>query len=155
MLSIAERKLYYSITLFKIFKLNSGYVDFNGGNVKINYANKKIKILTIKKLMPNSNSINLLKHFTFLKLSSAMLIGEDIEEYKFYLCAIINSLNPIAYNIFKQQNSYFKYKNDVIFLAKNSTSGVVAEIDFVSNVISLITIMIKKVTVKLLGGNND
>ncbi len=155
MLSIAERKLYYSISAFKFLKLNCGYLDFKSSTIKLNYSNSKIKILTFNDLFFNSESVDFVKHFNLLKLSSAVLLGEDLEDYKFYLCTIINCLNPIAYNVLKQLNSYVKYRNDTILLSKNSSSGIVAEVDFSTNGVSIISILIKKLIVKFTGGNND
>lgn len=154
MLSIKDKKLYYSITMSNLFKINCGYVDFNGGSVKLIYKKDKIKFLTAYDLIPNGDSVNFIRHFNCLKLSSAILLGEDIDDYKYYVCSIISCINPIIFSVLNEINPYVKYKNDSIILGENSNSGFVAEIILSTNLISIISIIIKKLSKKIFGGNN-
>ena len=145
MLSISDKKIYYSITTLSFIKINCGYVDFNNSSIKIMYANDKIKFLSLNDVMPNSQNINVFKHVSCLKISSAILLGEDAEEYKYYLCALINCLNPVIFAVLSQVEPYLKYKNDVIMLGEESSSGALAEIDYSTNFISIIIIAVSKI----------
>lgn len=154
LLSLKDKKLYYSITLYKLLKINCGYVDFSSASIKLNYSNNKIKFLTINDLIPSSDSVNFIRHFSFLKLSSAVLLGEDAEEYKIYLTALINSLNPVIYMVISKFHPYIKFKNDIFLLGDNSTSGSALELVVLTNLISVLSILIKKCIKKIIGDSN-
>ena len=151
--SIKEKKVFYSIKTLGFFKLNCGYIDINSCDVKLNYSKNKIKFLTIKDLIPNDESVNFIKHFKCIKLSSAFLLGEDVDEYKYYVSAVINSFNPAIYAVLNNFNPYLKFRNDVFLLGENS-SGIIAEIIVATNIISIVSIFIKKFANIIIGGNN-
>ena len=144
MLSIAEKKLYYSIAMGKLVKLNSGYVDFNNASIKLFYKNSKVKFLTANDLFLNESTTNFLKHFNIVKLSSAILLGEDAGDLQYFLCPLINSLNKVTFSVLSQAKPYTRFKNDVFILGSESSSGALAKIEFVTNVLSIIALGIKK-----------
>lgn len=148
MLSISEKKLYYSVSALKILKINCGYLDLKDGSIKLIYNNNKLKYLTFNDLLPNSDSVNTFKHFNLLKSSSAVLLGEDADDYKYYICALINSLNPVAYKLLSEIQPYLKFKNDVILLDSDSSSGALGEFTVSTNALSIISIAVKKILSK-------
>ena len=154
MFSIKEKKLYYSITLYNLFKINCGYVDFSSTSIKLIYSNGKIKFLTLNDLMPSSDSVNFIRHFSLLRLSSAILFGEDAEDSKFYLTALINTLNPVIYVVLSKYHPYIKFKNDTFLLGEKSSSGAVLELIVLTNLISVLSIFVKKCAKKIIGESN-
>ncbi len=137
MLSISEKKLYYSITAINLMKINCGYIDFKSASIKVVYSNSNLKFITLNDLTSGNGNINVFKHFNCLKVSSIILLGQDAEEYKYYLCALINCLNPIIYTVLKEIQPYLQYKNDVLLLGNESSSGALAEIDYSANIITI------------------
>ena len=154
MVSVKEKKFYFSITFLNVIKINSGYLDLKNANAKLSLANGKFKILTMKDFFISNDSVNFVKHFTLLKVSSAILLGVDIEEYKVYIVVLINTFNPIIYSILSQKYSYVKFRNDVILLGENSSTGGITELVVATNAISILAILIKKFANKIVGGNN-
>ena len=152
MVCIKEKKLYYSITLYKLINLNSGYFDFSSSKFKLHYKNGKTKQLKTKDLFPNNESVNFLRHFSLLKLSSALLLGVDAEDVKTQISALISVLNPMIYSVLHQINPYVNFRNDIILLGKNSLSGSALEIIVATNLISIISILFKKVANQIIGG---
>ena len=138
MLSLKEKKLYYSVTLYNLFKINCGYLDFSSASVKLNYSNGKIKFLTLNDMMPDNESVNFIRHFSLLRISSAVLLGEDAEEGKIYFTLLINALNPILYKLLLNIYPYIKFKNDIILLGENSSSGIATELVVITNIISVL-----------------
>lgn len=155
MLNVADKKIYYSIVACNLIKINCGLVDFSNTSIKILYANKTIKFITLNDLIPNNDKVNLLKHFSIVKFSSAILLGDDLNEYKYYLCALINCLNSTIYSILQYCKPFLKYKNDLILLGEESSSGLLAEIDSSTNLLSLILVSLKKLFQNIISYRRD
>lgn len=144
-INFTDKKFFYSIKLYGLLKINCGYVDFAKGRIILRYNDKKAKALKFKDMILDDNKVNVMSHFDYLNLRSAVLLGGEKNSQKLFGCSTINIVNSIVGRFLKCVKPYSNYKNDVILLGENDSSGFIGELKSVTNSIAIIEIFIKKI----------
>ena len=145
LVSVGDKKIFYSISCYRFFKLNSGFIDFTNNKAILRYSRRKTKALMYKDFLPDQNKTEVFKHIDFTRFSSAILVGGEDDVKKLSTCATINNITASLYAFLKTEKPYLKFKNDVVILNKDDKSGGLFDINIVINGIALIKILFKKI----------
>ena len=141
-----NKKIFYSMNLYGILKLNSGYICFANNRLVLRYGKNKEIPLKYKDMFLDDTKVDVINHFDLIKSSSAIILGGINEDLNLWLAIIIKTLNPIIYRLFKFKSPNINYKNDIILLSENTAVGGLVEIVAVSNIFAMIELIIKKYT---------
>lgn len=139
-----NKKIFYSINLYGILKLNCGYIGFANNRLVLRYGKNKEVPLKYKDMFLDDTKVDVINHFDLIKSSSAIILGGINEDLNLWLAIIIKTLNPIIYRLFKFKSPNINYKNDIILLSENTAVGGLVEIVAVSNIFAMIELIIKK-----------
>lgn len=144
LLNSKNKKIFYSINLYGILKLNCGYIGFANNRLVLRYGKNKEIPLKYKDMFLDDTKVDVINHFDLIKSSSAIILGGINEDLKVWLSIIIKMLNPFIYRLLKLKSPNVKFKNDIFLLSEHDTSGGLLEILAVSNIIAILELIIKK-----------
>lgn len=144
LISLGDKKIFYSIKLFGTLTLNSGFVDFTENRAVLRYARRKEKVLYYKDLIPDHKKTDIFRHFDFTQFSSAILLGGDDEISKLSTSAILSNATATVYSLLKTYKPYIKFRNDLILLEEGEKTGGLIESNIVINGVGVIKIIVKK-----------
>lgn len=143
--SLWDKKIFYSIKLYKYIKINTGFLDFTDNRIVVRYGNRKAKPIFYKDMLIDEQKTEIIKHVDLIKCSSAILLGGEEDFDKLTISALVDTVSAIIYSILKTYKPYTLFKNDTVMLEQDDKSGFIVEAIVVTNCISLFEILTKKI----------
>ena len=143
LVSLSDKKIYYSIFLFGKIRVNSGYVSVSGKFAVVNYCDKKAHAVELKKFfLSNISSKNFLK-VEFLTVKNKLILGE-LSERNFIIASAINIISAPVYSILKEEMVYLDFCFDVIFNDENF-NAMISDVMFAFNFLVVTEILLSKI----------
>ena len=141
-LSVSDKKIYYSVFLYNVFRLNSGYVSFRKKYLVINYSDKKALAISYKSMLKPQLLNPDLKRFELLQIKNIFILG-GTELKDVFISAAISSLNAGVYAVLRDNKPYLDYRSDV-YLSNDDRYGLLNESEIAFNLLILTEMLLQK-----------
>lgn len=119
-LPLKTRKGYYSINLFGLIPINSGYVQLINEGICLHFTKNKAKIISYKDILNIKTTIKPIKDFQIIKLNTCLDVNCVNNEFTcIYLSFLIRFMSDIIGNVLKINKNYLKFNSTVNLVDEN------------------------------------
>ena len=144
-------KLYFGVRLFGFIKVISGYAEKIKEGFAFHLSEKKAYILSYKSLTGAKESIKPFMDYHFIKIRTVIETGNSDDAVAPLAAAFASSyINGIVCRIFSFKKPYLVLDNSFNVYLDRDVFNVFMKIDFVFNLIMVISSVIKIITEKII-----
>ena len=145
LLSVENKKAYYSLFFLNKLRLNSGYLKIKKKYLVINYSDKKALAINLNSILSGNGIRSDFVRLEPLVIKYSLILGGD-GAGQIIAATAVNLLNSIVYSILKVLKPYAEFKGDVIMTNMN---GCVVLTEFTIGF--CILILLETAATKLIG----
>lgn len=139
------RKLFYSLNLANIIRVNSGYVSFGLKKAVVHMSDAFAVVIEYGAILSTDNGLRILKIFKPIKMRNAIVTGGEYGFFRLLVVAAINSLNAVLYALLKTDGRLKRYGCDVYYTENEKLNYFLNETVAAFSLARVILVVIKSI----------
>lgn len=119
-LDVRENKLWFSVRLYRIFKMIGGYMQLSRDGLAIHLSKRKVIILPYDQMMETRKKFDITSGFQLMRFHVTIETSGADQLYGIFIAAALQSVSGIAFSTLQALHPFLSLKNNVLLSERNN-----------------------------------
>lgn len=140
-----DKKIFFSICLYNLIKVFSGYITLEKKCVAIHLTNKKAILIYPSDLLDTGAKYKKLKNFEVYEIKNVIEIGNNVEEEQLYFVFLVKNIVLQLGIYYKNKKDFAFFRNDFILNEQTEGVNIFLATKVVFNLFAILVVLFKKI----------